>query len=121
MIVGTGVDIVEIERVKKACEKQHFLLRCFTAWELEQARGRAESLAGYFAAKEAVAKVFGTGFSGFGLQDIEVRKNALGKPEIRLYGGAEKVSQRMKIVNIHLSISHEKTMAIAFAVAEGEG
>ncbi|MGN0298148.1 MAG: holo-ACP synthase [Lachnospiraceae bacterium] len=118
MIVGTGVDIVETARVEKACAKQHFLLRCFTAWEIEQAKGRAESLAGYFAAKEAVAKALGTGVRGFGLLDIEVRKNELGKPEVQLYGKAKLLAESLEINQIHLSISHEKTMAIAFVVAE---
>ena len=72
MILGTGCDLVEIERMKKACEKEAFLSRVYTERERRQAGGKASVLAGDFAVKEAVAKVFGTGFRDFMPGDIEV-------------------------------------------------
>lgn len=118
MIIGIGVDMVEIARMKKACEKAFFCRRCFTREEWQQAGGRMESLAGYFAAKEAVAKALGTGFRKFSLLDIEVKKDEMGKPMVFLYGEARRLAQERRIAQIHLSISHEKEMAIAFVVAE---
>ena len=80
MILGTGCDLVEIERMKKACEKEAFLSRVYTERERRQAGGKASVLAGDFAVKEAVAKVFGTGFRDFMPGDIEVLRDELGKP-----------------------------------------
>ena len=80
MIVGIGTDLIEIERIKKACEKEAFLVRVYTEEERRQAGGKASRLAGDFAVKEAVSKVFGTGFRGFGLLDIEVLRDGFGKP-----------------------------------------
>ena len=85
MIVGIGTDLIEIERIKKACEKEA-LVRVYTEEERRQAGGKVSRLAGDFAVKEAVSKVFGTGFRGFGLLDIEVLRDELGKPWVRLHG-----------------------------------
>ena len=65
MILGVGTDLVEIDRMRKACEKEYFVSRTFTEAESRQAGGSASKLAGSFAVKEAVAKVFGTGFRTF--------------------------------------------------------
>ena len=70
MIVGIGNDILEMERVRKACEKESFLGRCFTVKEIIQSDGSASFYAGNFCVKESVAKALGTGFSGFGPRDI---------------------------------------------------
>ena len=78
MIIGTGIDMIEMVRVKKACEKQAFVSRIYTAEECRQAEGRISKLAGSFAVKEAVAKSLGTGFYGFGPQDIEVLRDERG-------------------------------------------
>ena len=88
MILGVGTDLVEIDRMRKACEKEYFVSRTFTEAESRQAGGSASKLAGSFAVKEAVAKVFGTGFRTFMPGDIEVLRDELGKPYVRLYGGA---------------------------------
>ena len=76
--------------------------------------------AGNFAVKEAVAKVFGTGFRTFMPGDIEVLRDELGKPHVKLYGGAKELAQTMGIVRIHVSITNTKEYVVAFAVGEGE-
>ena len=128
MIVGIGTDLIEIERIKKACEKEAFLVRVYTEEERRQAGGKVSRLAGDFAVKEAVSKVFGTGFRGFGLLDIEVLRDELGKPWVRLHGGAKKLADSLKITRIfslkitriHVSITNTGSLASAYAVGEGE-
>ena len=118
MILGVGTDLVEIDRMRKACEKEYFVSRTFTEAESRQAGGSASKLAGSFAVKEAVAKVFGTGFRTFMPGDIEVLRDELGKPYVRLYGGA---FEKMGMEQIHVSISNTNGLAMAFAVGEGKG
>lgn len=120
MIIGVGTDLIEIERVKKACEKEAFLLRVYTEEERRQAGGKASRLAGNFAVKEAVSKVFGTGFRSFDLTDIEVLRDELGKPYVKLYRGAAELAGRLQIRQIHVSITNTEQQAMAFAVGEGD-
>ena len=120
MIVGIGTDLIEIERIKKACEKEAFLVRAYTEEERRQAGGNASRLAGDFAVKEAVSKVFGTGFRGFGLLDIELLRDEFGKPWVRLHGEAKKLADSLKITRIHVSITNTGSLASAYAVGEGE-
>ena len=119
MIIGIGTDIIEIERIKKACAREAFLLRSFTMPEREFIAGRAEKAAGNFAVKEAVSKVMGTGFRGISLNEIEVLRDSLGKPYIRLYGRAGERALNMGIEKWHVSISNTKTLAIAYVIGEG--
>lgn len=119
MILGVGTDIIEIDRIKKACENENFLLRIFTDEERNQAAGNIRILAGDFAVKESVAKVFGTGFQGFLPKDIEVLRNELGKPYVVLYNGALELYHNMKMINLHVTISNSKKYASAFAAGEG--
>lgn len=119
MIIGIGNDLIEIERVRKACEKEAFLRRFFTEKELELYRAKEVSLAGNFAVKEAVAKSFGTGFRGFEVIDIEVLRDELGKPYVNLYGGAREMFVKLGASNVHVSITNTKDYAAAFAVLEG--
>ena len=121
MIIGVGTDAIEIERVRKACEKEAFLLRVFTGEERRQAGDRISVLAGDFAVKEAVAKAMGTGFRGFSPGDVEVLRDERGKPFARLSGKALAVSRDRGIDRIEVSITDTRELAIAFAVAEGEG
>lgn len=79
---------------------------------------RPESVAGRFAAKEAVSKALGTGIRGFEFKDIEIDKNTLGKPIVSLRGEAKKLGEKLGNYKIHLSISHSKENAIAYAVLE---
>lgn len=120
MLTGVGCDLIEIERVKKACEKEAFLLRVYTEKERRQADGRASVLAGTFAVKEAVAKVLGTGFRSFMPKDVEVLRDELGKPYVVLYGNAKQTAREKKIRRIEVSISNTKEHAMAFAVGEGD-
>mgnify|MGYP000529639502 CR=1 FL=1 len=84
------------------------------------AGGRLPGSPAIFAVKEAVSKVFGTGFRGFGLLDIEVLRDELGKPWVRLHGGAKKLADSLKITRIHVSITNTGSLASAYAVGEGE-
>lgn len=118
MIYGVGTDIVELERVKKASERQAFLTRSFTEEERRQALESEKRLAGDFAVKEAVAKAFGTGFRGFALCEIECLRDASGAPYVKLHGAAEALAKRLGIGNIFVSISDTETYVTAFAVAE---
>lgn len=123
MIVGIGNDIVEIERIERASSRTKcFLEKLLTPIEsarvIKETKPNIESIAGIFAAKEAVSKALGTGFVTFGLKDIEVQKDEKGKPSIKLYGGAECIAKEMGITHIHISISHSKTYATAVAIAE---
>ena len=120
MLTGVGCDLIEIERVKKACEKEAFLMRVFTENERRQADGKPSVLAGTFAVKEAVAKVFGTGFRRFMPIDVEVLRDELGKPYVVLHGNAQVVAEEKKIRKIEVSISNTEVHAMAFAVGEGE-
>lgn len=119
MIIGIGTDIIEINRIEKAINRGLFLDRVFTEIEREYLdKKRAESAAGYFAAKEAVSKALGTGIKGFTFKDIEIQKNN-GAPFVVLYGGAKDTAKKLGIKKIHLSISHSRDYATAVAVAEG--
>lgn len=124
MIVGVGVDIVEIERIKSLRLKQgqHFYDLCFTAHEAEycaKKKNPDESLAARFAAKEAVMKALGTGWGeGVSFTSIELRRTGKDAPEIVLYGQAKVIAQEKGIARIHISVSHCKNYAVAHAVAE---
>jgi len=120
MITGIGIDIIEIDRIKKAIEKNdRFLTRIYTENEIEMFKDkgmRVESIAGNFAAKEAVSKVLGSGVSGFKWTDIEILRETDGKPYVILHRGALKRAQDMSIGKIEVSISHHKTSAVANAI-----
>lgn len=122
MIAGIGTDIIEICRIKEAVDKNlNFLDRVFDKNELEyfKSRGmRAEYIAGRFAAKEAIAKALGTGFRQFNLKDIVIDRTALGKPIVILKGKAKQIAEKCGEYKMHLSISHSKDNAIAYAILE---
>jgi hydroxyethylthiazole kinase-like uncharacterized protein yjeF len=120
MILGTGTDIIEIFRIEKVVQKTNFLERFFTEQERSYLQNkRVESIAGYFAAKEAIVKALGTGFSGFKFTDIEIIKEN-SAPKVRLHGAAQAIADSKGIKEIKVSISHCKEYATAVAVAEGE-
>ncbi|MFQ8841687.1 MAG: holo-ACP synthase [Clostridium fessum] len=96
-------------------------MRIYTEEERRQAGGRCPGLAGDFAVKEAVSKVFGTGFRGFGLLDIEVLRDELGKPWVRLHGGAKKLADSLKITRIHVSITNTRQSCIRLRSRKGNG
>ena len=121
MIIGIGTDIIEIERIEIAVKRtKGFINKLFTENEINifESRGfKSEVIAGNFEAKEAVSKALGTGFRGFGVKDIEILRDELGKPVVNLNSNVYEILKR-KDVNIHLSISHNRTSAIAYAVME---
>ncbi len=125
MIVGTGVDIVDIERIRKLLDRfgRRFTGRVFTENEERYARDGAhadERLAGRFAVKEAVMKAFGTGKSqGILWRDIETVRGARGKPEVRLHGQASNYLKYMKGRAVHVTIAHDAGKAVAFVIIEG--
>ena len=121
MIVGIGVDIVQVGRIAKNIDNQKFIDKIYTCGEKEYLKKRNfshQTSAGLFAAKEAVAKSLGTGIRGFNLTDIEIIKDELDKPEILLHNNALKISRDKGVDKISISISHERDYATAFAVAE---
>jgi holo-[acyl-carrier protein] synthase len=119
MIIGIGNDMIEVERVRKACRKAAFLTRYFTSEEINAFGKKPVSLAGNFCVKESVAKAFGTGFREITPIDIEVLRDELGKPYVNLYGKAQELADRLEIKKIHVSISNLKELAEAFVVIEG--
>lgn len=119
MIIGIGTDLTDIGRMEHACAKETFRRYVFTDQEQKYARGRAESLAAIFAAKEAAAKALGTGFAGFTPKDIEVYHLKEGKPCLRFWNGAEEKRKEIGAQTCFLSLSHEKNQALAFVVLEG--
>ncbi len=121
MIVGVGTDMVEIGRVKRACERQAFLTHVYTDEERRQSGDRVSRLAGDFAVKEAVAKALGTGFRGFFPKDIEVLRDPLGKPYVNLHGPAKEAARERGVASVFVSITDTADLAAAFAVAESEG
>ena len=110
---------MEIDRVRKACERDSFVVRTFTELERRQAGDKISRFAGSFAVKEAVAKALGTGFRAFMPIDIEVARDELGKPYVNLYRGARALAHELGVERIEVSISNTAEHAMAFAVAEG--
>lgn len=124
MVLGTGVDVVEVGRIAAAVERRgvRFLERVFTRRELAEARrGRAryQSLAGRFAAKEAVLKALGTGLRACRWRDVEVRRGDGGAPEVVLGERLAARARAIGVARLHVSISHSRGHAVAVAVAEG--
>lgn len=120
VIIGIGNDIIEIERVRKACSKATFLTRYFTTKEINVFGNKPISLAGNFCVKESVAKALGTGFREFTPIDIEVLRDELGKPYVNLYGKAQEIAVSIGVKKIHVTISNLKELAEAFVVLEGD-
>lgn len=126
MVVGIGTDIIEIERIKRAVERtSRFVDKLLTPRERknikEGNKSAYASIAGIFAAKEAVSKALGTGFVSFEMVDIEILKDQKGKPFVKLYNGARIRADELGIQQIHVTISHCNTYATAFVITEKEG
>ena len=119
MILGVGCDIIRQERVKKACEREHFLERYYSSAEQELIARKSSRCATNFAGKEAVAKALGTGFSHISPLEIEILREDKGKPYVRLLGNAKKIAEEMGILHLHISLSDDGEYAQAYAVAEG--
>ena len=124
MIVGSGIDLVEISRIQQSLERfgKRFLDRVYTAAEQAyclRKRNAAESLAARFAAKEAGAKALGTGISrGVSWLEIEVVREPGGRPAIRFHGRAAEIARNLGVANVALSITHTGTLSMASVVVE---
>ena len=122
-MLRTGVDIIELERLRVAIARhgQRFLQRVYTPAELTHCADRLESLAGRFAAKEAVAKALGTGIwrNGIRWTDIEIlRDPENGAPLLTLHHTAARHAQSLNLQEWSISLSHTHTQAVAFVVAQ---
>ena len=124
MIVGTGIDIAEVERIERSIARfgARFKERVFTADEIrycESKANKAERYAARFAAKEAGMKAIGTGWSrGVRWQDVEVRRLPGGRPTIVFHGKAGELFAKLGGVRAHLSITHTKESATAYVILE---
>lgn len=123
-LLGVGVDLCGVARIERAIEKEHFYERVFTPEERayldQKGKGRAQSAAAMFAAKEAVAKALGTGFSGGVMPwNISVVHDEKGAPGAELSGAAKERLEQMGGASVRISLSHEGDSAIAFAVIGG--
>jgi holo-[acyl-carrier protein] synthase len=125
-ILGVGTDIVECLRIARMIERhgELFIGRVYTDAEIEYCRSRlaaTQHYAGRWAAKEAVLKALGTGWRrGIHWRDIEVVNDRDGRPTVKLRGAARDVMEQAGIQQLHVSISHCRSHAVAYVVAEGE-
>jgi holo-[acyl-carrier protein] synthase len=124
MIVGTGIDIAEVRRIREAIERhgERFLKRIFTEGEIqycESKANRVERYAARFAAKEAGMKAIGTGWNhGVRWRDIEVARKPGGRPTLQLHGKAAEFAAKLGATNIALSLTHTAEQAIAQVILE---
>jgi holo-[acyl-carrier protein] synthase len=126
MILGTGIDIVEVERIRAALGRfgDRFGQRVLTAAELDYCRRHrdvAPYLAARFAGKEAVSKAFGTGIgAALGWLDIEIGRRESGEPHVILLGKARELFAARNATALHITLSHTASHAVAVAILEGE-
>jgi holo-[acyl-carrier protein] synthase len=124
MIIGTGIDIVEVERIAAAIERfgERFLARIYTAEERRYCEARAhriERFAARFAAKEAGMKALGTGLSrGVSWVDVQVGREPGGRPVLAFAGKAAEVAAQMGVARVALSLSHTAGHAVAQVILE---
>ncbi len=125
MILGTGIDLAEVARIRDAIGRygDRFIRRIYTDGEIayvERKANRFERYAGRFAAKEAGMKAIGTGWKrGVRWQDFEVSNLPSGRPTLRLHGEAARVAEKMGVKTISLSITHTAELGMAHVILEG--
>ncbi len=125
MIIGCGIDLVSIDRIKKIINRweSHFLRKVYTEQEIMYCEmkntNRYQSYAGMFAAKEAYVKALGTGFRQISWKEIEVDRDDQNKPIIRLSERLSRVNNHRNIDSVYVSISHTKKYAVAQVIIEG--
>src|SRR5512135_768116 len=112
-----GIDIIRVARIRDTLARfgSRFSARVLTPTEQRYVRDRPETLAGRWAAKEAVSKVLGLGVRGIGWRDIEIERLPTGQPAVRLHGRARARAEQLGMARIALSISHESDYAVAIA------
>lgn len=124
MIVGSGIDLVEVPRIAAAIERfgERFVGRVFTPDEIRYCKSKANSVerfAARFAAKEAALKALGTGMSrGISWQQVEVRREPSGRPTIHFSGRAAEIAERLGARRAALSLTHTKLQAMAQVILE---
>jgi holo-[acyl-carrier protein] synthase len=127
LIVGTGIDLAEVDRIRQSIERygERFLKRVYTPGEIAYVERKANKFARYaarFAAKEAGMKAIGTGWRrGVTWQDFEVANLPSGRPTLRLTGVAAQVAERMGVKRISLSLTHTTQNGMAFVILEDDG
>jgi holo-[acyl-carrier protein] synthase len=120
-----GVDICSIDRIRSAYDHygERFLNKILTANEsayvLSRQKRTVETLAGRFAAKEAVAKVLGVGWRGINWKEIEIDRRESGAPQVILHGRAEALAKKLNLTHFEISLSHEREFAVASAIGYG--
>ncbi|HEX5148235.1 MAG TPA: holo-ACP synthase, partial [Candidatus Limnocylindrales bacterium] len=112
-----GIDIIKVERIRAALERfgSRFSRRVLTDAERRYVRDRPETMAGRWAAKEAVSKVLGLGVRGIGWRDIEIERLPTGQPAVHLHGRAAARAEQLEMGRIAVSITHESDYAVAIA------
>jgi holo-[acyl-carrier protein] synthase len=112
-----GIDIIRVERIRRTLAKfgPRFSARVLTPAERRYVRDRPETMAGRWAAKEAVSKVLGLGVRGIGWRDIEIERLPTGQPAVRLHGRAAQRAEQLGMARVAVSISHEAEYAVAIA------
>jgi holo-[acyl-carrier protein] synthase len=120
-----GLDVIRVERIREALERfgDRFVRRVLTPAEARYVRGRPETFAGRWAAKEAVSKVLGLGVRGIGWRDIEIERLPTGQPSVRLHGRAATRADQLGVERVAVSITHEReyALAVAFGVRRAGG
>lgn len=121
MKLATGVDLIDIFRIREAMDRHgdRFISRIFTEAEQRDCGGRIASLAVRFAAKEAVSKALGCGIGDVSWLDIEIRSNENKAPYLVLHGEGERLANQLGLSNWSVSLSHTENQAIAFVIAIG--
>jgi holo-[acyl-carrier protein] synthase len=117
--VAVGIDIIEVDRVRKVYERhgERFLRRVYTEREVQQCRGKVTRLAGRFAAKEAISKALGTGLHGVAWREMEIVQLRSGRPTVALHGNAKLRAQQLGLSAFDVSIADLAQLSIAIAVA----
>lgn len=118
-MLRVGIDLIEVARVQRSMDRfgERFLARIYTEQERQYCHGRAQSLAGRFAVKEAVAKALGTGIGAVCWTEIEVINDGQGRPQLRLHGAARTLASSLDLRHWDISLSHSGTHAIGMAIA----
>jgi holo-[acyl-carrier protein] synthase len=125
MILGTGVDLAEVDRIRQSVERfgERFVNRIYTEREIayvERKANRFERYAARFAAKEAGMKALGTGWRrGIQWKDFEVVNLSSGRPTLALHGEAEKIARQLGVTSVQLSLTHTAKDGLAYVIFEG--
>lgn len=120
MVVAIGTDLIEVERVQKACKKEHFQKKIFTQAEIDLCKRDTIKFADNFAVKESISKMLGTGFRSIKPIEIEVLRDSKGKPYVNLYGKSKELADNLEISRILVTISNTKDYSLAFVLGEKE-